>query len=432
MSSYEKQLINKVVSSKSLDIAIARGITSDHFWNENNKEVWQYLSDYLIKYSDTPPLEKFRKKFPNYEYFIVSEPYEAVQDDFLQDYARKIATSVIRQAAEELKDNPESAMEMAAKFYDMAQVLSKSIPQEKVARLSDMDQRIAEYEHQKVNGTPYGIMTGFTTLDDITLGIQKGDYVTLSAFLGVGKSQMGMYLAYQAYLQDKVAMIITLEMTRKEVFRRLDAYKTSLRYKALKKLELGEGDLEHWRKIAEKTKNDIGDIIVIDKQKNLTVDKVNAYIKQHKPDICIVDYVGLMSVPAAITQDANSYRRVQVITQGLKQVAINEETPIVGIAQLNRQAAKGDVEIEHMADSIAIAQDSDIVLALQQDDEMRKNKVMKVRLLKSRASERTDIFADWDLEKGIIKERSGRHKEATIHKDPENPFREKQDGKEGS
>lgn len=421
--SVERNLINKVISSKNLDVVIGRGIETQHFFNKKNQEVWDYVVGYNTKYGEPPPMEKVRAKYKDYEYGIVTEPLEAVMDDFVADYSRKLSSEFLRDMLHNF--NSYDPTQLPSKFYDMAQTMEKAIPHPSVAKFSDMKDRIEEYKKEIKDGGIQGIKTGIPTIDELTTGFHPGDYITVSAFLGVGKSQYGMYLMFQAYLQDKKAMLITLEMSKKAVFRRFDAYLTNIKYHALKKLELGEGDLKKWEEIAAKAEEAKGkrDIIVIDDMYNATVDKVHAAIKRHNPDICCVDYVSLMSVPNTV-DTSNSYRRVQVITQGLKQVARREHIPIIGIAQLNRDAGKGIVELTSMADSIAIAQDSDIVMALNQDEEMHKNKVMQVKLLKSRDSGRTDVHVDWDLENGVIKERSGKHYEAKnqLTDDPDNPF----------
>jgi replicative DNA helicase len=62
--------------------------------------------------------------------------------------------------------------------------------------------------------------------------------------------------------------------------------------------------------------------------------------------------------------------KVTQLSHGLKQLAQEFETAIIGVAQLNREAVKDGVpEIHHLQNSGALEQDAEVVILLHRDKE---------------------------------------------------------------
>ena len=85
------------------------------------------------------------------------------------------------------------------------------------------------------------------------------------------------------------------------------------------------------------------------------------------------------------------------LTQNLKQLSRSLKIPIIGVAQTNRESATGGAKLENIAWSVAIIQDSDIVLGLHQDQEMKDEKMMELRMLKNRDGQTLDVNLKWDM-----------------------------------
>jgi replicative DNA helicase len=272
--------------------------------------------------------------------------------------------------------------------------------------LSDAHQRIAAYDKRVLEGEQFGIKMGIPTFDQITMGIQPHEFVVIMAFLGVGKSSLMQSMFYEAYLQGKTPLMINLEMDADSLFRRFDVMATNVRYRAMKALELNEEERVKWEKYAERADEDRHrrDIIVVDDVEGCSVDKVTAAAMRWKPDLVGVDYIGLLDSPRGI--EGKGWERLKFISRQLKSTARTMGIPILAAAQANREAGRsGTIALEHTAESIAVAQDCDIMIGLQQDEEQYEVGEMEALLLKNRDEKRTRTLLHWDLSTMNIHER---------------------------
>jgi replicative DNA helicase len=93
------------------------------------------------------------------------------------------------------------------------------------------------------------------------------------------------------------------------------------------------------------------------------------------------------------------WQSITEITQDLKQVARTLKIPILAAAQTNRAGGKEGAELDNVGGSLSIIQDSDIVVGLFADDEMKAQKEMEIRLRKNRDGKIGEFRAVWDHEK---------------------------------
>jgi replicative DNA helicase len=185
--------------------------------------------------------------------------------------------------------------------------------------------------------------------------------------------------------QDATGLILSLEMTKEEIFERLDTMVTKFSYKLLGKRDLPEQDVALWRRIANQFAAARNEIYVKDRMLGCTPDRVYAEINRYKPDIAVVDYVQLMRTQRR--SDAQWQTLVEV-TNSLKEIALATDCVIVMVSQDGRGAAQDGSTDQNMGGSISVYQAADIYLGLHQSDEMYAQERMEVRLLKARRGER--------------------------------------------
>ena len=253
-------------------------------------------------------------------------------------------------------------------------------------RFSEMESRIADYEERLKQGITMGIPFGVKLIDDLTMGIQRHEYVTVAGWQGQGKSTLAQHIAFSGYLAGFTSVIVSLEMEAEAILRRFDVMATNLQYRALKKCELNSKDKEIWIEWAKKAANVSNDIVVLDDVYKCTTEKIQAIGEQYNPDLLIVDYVSLLHSP----QNKPIWEKVTDFTGELKALARNPAgPPIIGIAQTNIQGADDGAKLENLAYSRSIGQDSDLVLGLYQDSDgkMKARNEMEIRLIKNRDGE---------------------------------------------
>ncbi len=167
-------------------------------------------------------------------------------------------------------------------------------------------------------------------------------------------------------------------------------------YNNLKSHKLREQEIDKWRVVADTVKTKPNDIVILDDVHGCTVDRVYAELHRWKPDILCIDYITLMDINRSAGNQM--WEKVTYITQALKQIARTSKIPIIGVAQTNIDSAESGAKLENISYSRSIGQDSDLVLGLYSNDEMKREKRMQVRMLKNRDGMTTNTDLFWNME----------------------------------
>lgn len=389
---YEKSLINKVCQTGRLQDLMLLGVSEVHFEDETHRNIWAFITDHLRQYKQPPSFKTVTAKFPYHDFEIVDESITYLQDQFFKQIKRRNAIDAIRDLASAI-DDEEQVGKIDELFLEQSRRLSGTFPSQKVSRFSEIDSRIEQYE---LGEEVYkGIKIGIPAFDNITLGIQPHEYVTISGWSGTGKSTLAQWALFNAYMQGETPMLISLEMDSRNLLRKWDTMLTNFNYHRLKSHDLREDEIKRWKDKAIDINNKPNDIIILDEVYKCTVDRVYAEIVRWKPSIVCIDYVSLMDTSRA-TGNSN-WEKIMYLTQSLKQISRSLKVPIIGVAQTNRESATSGAKLENIAWSVAIIQDSDIVIGLHSDEDMKKNKMMEIRMLKNRDGMTLDTNFYWNM-----------------------------------
>jgi len=331
---------------------------------------------------------------------IMKESIDYIKDQFFKLVKRRNAIDSLRGLAEAI-DDPKLVGNIDELFLEESRRLAQIVPSQKVSSFKDIDKRIKEYElsvERRNNGEELdtGIKMGIPALDNITLGIQSHEYITISGWTGTGKSTLAQWILFNAYMQNKKPMLISLEMESKNLLRKWDTMLTHFNYHNLKSHNLREDELNKWKDKAVDVNNRPNDIIILDEVYKCSIDRVYAELVRWKPDILCIDYISLMDTQRAVGN--SNWEKIMYLTQSLKQLSRTLRIPIIGVAQTNRDSATSGAKLENIAWSVAIIQDSDMVLGLHQDDDMRGDKRMELRLQKNRDGQTLNTDLLWEMD----------------------------------
>jgi replicative DNA helicase len=402
----ESSLLSKIIQTGAIEEAISRGIEAEHFADEDTRVVYEFLLEHVRKYKVPPSLEaiqgeiaaieKKQKRKLSFQMEVSSDALGYLIDQFISTIKYRATTDAVRELAARTND-PANWMNLDVDALEMARNLAMIVPSSQVARLSDVKKRIEEYERRKAEGNLWGIKTGIKTLDLLTMGIQQHELATIAGWMGLGKSTLAQVVLFNAYLQDETPMMISGEMEAEALFRKWDTMATNMKYSALKAMDLGKGDMKKWEQWGEKAEAAAPerDIIVIDDIGKMTVDKVFSETIRYSPDLVCVDYIGLMEAPNNIGQ---GWEKITYCTKGLKQNARNLKIPHLVVAQTNREDGGSGAELGKLAGSLSIGRDSDQVYGLFQDEVMKEEERMEVRLLKNRDGAQGQALMKWKPE----------------------------------
>jgi replicative DNA helicase len=389
----ERTYLSKIAQTGQIEKAIASGIRESHFEDEHLTDIFSYMAEHARKYKGAPSLEVIRERFPDYNFETTTDSVEYLRERFVRNVKRRFAMNSLKELAK-LVNDPEQADRIDGLFLEESRRLATIIPSTQLHKFSDIEQRIEKYETS--NSDLIGIKMGIPDFDRLTLGIQRHEFVSIVGWQGTGKSTLTQWILFNAWMHGHTAMCISLEMEAAALMRKWDTMLTNFEYRALKAHELAPHDVESWRIKAQQVKEKKCDIIVRDDVRDCTVDYVYSQAMRYQPDIIAVDYISLMEAPR--TAGGQMWEKVTNITQSLKQIARVTGIPIIGVAQTNIASAEGGAKLDNIAYSRSVGQDSDIVLGLHQDEEMKENDKMTVRMLKNRDGNSAVADLLWDMD----------------------------------
>lgn len=227
-------------------------------------------------------------------------------------------------------------------------------------------------------------------IDDILWWYKIGQLNVIWARPWVGKTSVLLTLAHEIIKQNKKCLILSLEMTAKEIAWRLISKISSTNMSALSRANVDKTNEIVW-KVAEQL-DVIQNLSVYDNVFDLAW-IVSAIRKtKHKTwvDVVFIDYLWLIS-----GKWDNRNLEIQNTTRALKQLAKELKITIVILSQLNRNLEQSNrsPQLSDLRESGAIEQDADVVILLHRNFQDSPNE-MQVAIAKHRNG-KTDTLDMW-------------------------------------
>ncbi len=210
-----------------------------------------------------------------------------------------------------------------------------------------------------------GVPSGFTAIDNVTLGWQPSDLIIIAARPSMGKTAFVLSMARNmAVEQDSGVAFFSLEMSAVQLMMRLIIAETGLPGNDVKS---GKLTPEQWRHLESATKPLGAAPLYIDDTPALSVFEFRSKARRLKIHneikVIIIDYLQLMTA----NQDSKGNREQEVsfISRTLKAIAKELNVPIIALSQLSRatetRGGSRRPQLSDLRESGAIEQDADIV-----------------------------------------------------------------------
>ncbi|MBR5643739.1 MAG: replicative DNA helicase [Salinivirgaceae bacterium] len=216
-----------------------------------------------------------------------------------------------------------------------------------------------------------GVPSGFTALDNLTLGWQPSDLVIVAARPAMGKTAFVLSMAKNMAVDRKIPVaFFTLEMSSVQLVNRIISSTAEVPSSALKSGRVSE---EQWNSITKNIKPLESAPMFIDETPALSISEFRSKIKRlkklHDIQIAIIDYLQLMS---AGTNVQSREQEVSTISRNLKAIAKEVNIPIIALSQLSRNVEQrgGDKrpQLSDLRESGAIEQDADMVIFIHRPE----------------------------------------------------------------
>lgn len=244
--------------------------------------------------------------------------------------------------------------------------------------------------------------TGWSTMDLVLDG--GWDHATLAILLGstnVGKSMWLQNIACNLVKQGKNIVIVSLEMSVKNVMKRLSAMMLKIPTKDYENRIQDPGFMKNRiNKMIASNGNSLFDSkpgkIIVKKYNtgSCTVTDLDNYITKLKEskkieiDVVILDYLGLMGIEKGLDFNAMLFLKGKHISEGLRFIADKHKVAIITATQTDKDIwDTNDINLKNIPESKAIAETADVVWGIIRNSEMKRNNKYRLKILKLRDGE---------------------------------------------
>ena len=194
---------------------------------------------------------------------------------------------------------------------------------------------------------------------------------------GVGKSALGLTIAYQAAVRQGIPVaFLSLEMSTYEIMQRLIAMDANV--STLEARNPSGPVADAIGRIADtplyirRPGSTVGDVLAV----------AGPLVKQQGCQLVIIDYLQLMRGGGG--KDTNRSQDIATITREVKLFAQIHQVPVMLLSQLKRDSEhrKGPPRLDDLAEGDAPARDADIVLLLDREaNDERPSAVEPMKLI---------------------------------------------------
>lgn len=225
------------------------------------------------------------------------------------------------------------------------------------------------------------IKTWYTELDKLIWWFEESNVVVIGARPWVWKSMFAMNLVVNNILAWEKVALFSLEMNKKQVYRRLVSMNSWVWVRKLKEKNEWEAK-ERADKWVEKLLEQLKTFYCFDNVH--TIDeferKVRSLVHRYWVSVVYLDYLQLLRNPAIKN---NPVEAITDMSQRIKQLALELWITVVELSQLNRDADKTLIKkASQLRGSWSIEQDADMVWMLDKDEPTDKK--LKVSVQKCR------------------------------------------------
>jgi replicative DNA helicase len=311
--------------------------------------------------------------------------------------------------ASKLGDNAWDESQEIQKVIDEGeQALSKlsneSVGSENYYSIKDLiSETIKDLEERSTSGVQHGFMTGYNSLDAITGGFKKQEFIIVGARPSIGKTAFALSLALNMITKKKYRVaFFSLEMSATSLMERLLTGHSRVEFNHIRRATLKNSELSA---IIDASSSLYEAELYIQDTPNMKLMELRAQARrmklEHDIQILFIDYITLIDAEA--DSRVPRHEQISIISRSLKQLARELDIPVVCLSQVGRQADGIEPKLADLRESGSIEQDADVVILLHREmgknrtddeEERRRHNVQetKVIMAKNRNGE-TGVFS---------------------------------------
>jgi replicative DNA helicase len=226
---------------------------------------------------------------------------------------------------------------------------------------------------------PTGVPTGFSVLDSMTGGFQRGDLVLIAARTSIGKSALALSFIERQIRSGMKVALASLEMSAVQIWQRLLAMYS---FVSTGKLRFNHLDGDDLRALVTAANELRGSGLAIIDRSDLTAGTLRSWATQMVAEGCSILYVDYVGLLRGSDNGAPRWEQIGEVSRSLKAIARELRIPVVALVQLNREATDcAEPGLHNIRDSGALEQDADVVMLLTRSEKENTEDIVPARLL---------------------------------------------------
>lgn len=239
-----------------------------------------------------------------------------------------------------------------------------------------------------------GLQSGYVDLDRVTTGFYGGDFVIVAARPAMGKTSLVLNFALNvARSQEEAVAVFSLEMSGKQLVRRMIATMAQVPMGALKQTNLHPND---YQKLADACEDMYSLPIFIDDASDVSPLEMRGKCRRLKAEhglgLVVVDYLQLMR---GSKKTENRTQEISEIARSLKSMAKELDVPVIALSQLNRGVENRDNKRPMLADireSGSIEAEADMVMFIYREEYYRRKEAGREAEFNPQATEVAELI----------------------------------------
>ena len=350
-----QRIYKSIVTMFEKDIKVDEVSLLSQLRNENILEEVggeEFIAEITLSSFYTPNIDTYAKTVK--EKSLLRNLIEASADIMEDSYRQSEDIGTILEKAE-------------SKIFD----ISQDRLNDGLVRVSDtLDETIQKINELSLNdGNITGVPTGLSLVDMKLSGLQQSQLILLAARPAMGKTALGLTIAWNAAKAGKSVGFFSLEMSSLQLNYRLISMVSLIE---LDQVMNGRIKDQEWQLLFDSVKEIASKDLYVDETPAISLSEMRSKLKRLKAekglDLVVIDYLQLMTAEG---NKENRQNEIASISRGLKSLSKELNCPILSLAQLSREADKRADHrpiLSDLRESGAIEQDADVVMLLYRED----------------------------------------------------------------
>jgi replicative DNA helicase len=388
----QEQAISFILNTGSIN-----GFRAEYFTDKENQ--FLFIQDFVKKYGKVPDKATFIDKFREAKVFQVDDPVSSILERLKEETLYKRFVPLYNQAGDMMtKGKTKEACDLIIENIErLSKGLSNTLPP---VDLSDSETKKMLYRQLKVGMTKFP--SGRPEIDEIFGGWNSKDYVVLFSRLGIGKSWVAEFFAYNLIKNGYRVGYYSGEMSAAEISLRVDTFNTNKSNRLMYNGEISENEYERIADSFAKLPGKLYVVTPIELGGSPTVNDLKNFIENQKLQALFIDQVSLMKRNPKLSK-VEAYGE---IADDLRVLQSMTGIPFFIVSQQNRRALE-DKETKNKDDLMASISYSDsfgqnATLAIYLDYN-KDNKILTLDVVKNRRGSPQKLKYSWDIDHGEIR-----------------------------